>query len=156
MVVEATFTVNQADFPLAAVFEDLANVTIELDRVVPTTKSVVPYFWIYSDDTTKLQTELAVEQGIEHVKVIDQIEERMLIRIEWNLDHESILTAISNTEVTLLTGKGFGGEWTFEIRVDDHNALSDFQAYCETHDLPITLKHVHAVSPPVIQISHSY
>lgn len=79
MVVEATFTVDQADFPLTAVFEDLANVTIELDRVVPTTKSVVPYFWISSDDTTKLRTDLAAEQGIEQVKIIDKIEERMLI-----------------------------------------------------------------------------
>lgn len=119
MAIEASFTVEQADFPLSAVFEQLSNVSIELDRVVPTSEAIVPYFWIYADDTAKLATDLSADIGIDQVKVIDQIEKQMFVRIDWNLDHKSVLTAIVNTDVSLLSGIGNNEQWTFELRASE-------------------------------------
>lgn len=83
-------------------FEQLTDVTIELDRIVPTGEAVIPYFWISADDTDKLTTDLSADIGIAQVKVIDKVEVQMFVRIDWNLTHESILTAIVNTDITLL------------------------------------------------------
>lgn len=147
MGLEASFTVEDSEFPLSAVFEQLSSVTIELDRVVPTTTAAIPYFWIYTDDTSNLTTDLAGDVGINQVTVIDKVEEAMLVRIDWNLDHESVLTAIINTDVTLLSGKGHDGQWVFDVRAQDRSALSAFQTYCRTNDLPIELTQLHTVSP---------
>ena len=146
MAIEATFTIPQADFPLSAVFEQMQDASIELDRVVPTENAVIPYFWIYADDTAHLTTDLSDDIGVNEVRIIDELEEQMLIRIEWNLDHESVLTAIVNTEVTLLAGIGDEAGWTFEIRAGDHHELSAFQSYCRNHDIPIQLTELHALS----------
>lgn len=147
MAIEASFTVEHEDFPLTTVFEQLMDVTIELDRIVPTGEAVIPYFWISADDTSKLTTDLSDDIGIDRVKVIDQVEKQMFVRIDWNLDHESILTAIVNTEITLLSGIGNEKQWTFEVRASEQQDLSDFQRYCRDHDIPIELTTLHAVSP---------
>lgn len=146
MAIEATFTIEQADFPLSAVFEQLTDVTIELDRVVPTGETVVPYFWISAEDTDKLTTDLSADIGIDRVKVIDQVEKQMFVRIDWNLDHESVLTAIVNTDVSLLSGLGNTKQWTFELRANDQQGLSAFQTYCREHGIPIELTELHAIS----------
>jgi len=147
MAVKASFTTDQADFPLSAVFEQLSDVTIELDRVVPTNDAVIPYFWISADDTEKLTTDLSADIGIDRVKIIDQVEKQMLVRVDWNLDHESLLTAIANTDVSLLSGMGNSEQWTFELRASEHEGLSQFQTYCRERDIPIELTELHTISP---------
>jgi|AntRauTorckE6833_2_1112554.scaffolds.fasta_scaffold00937_5 predicted DNA binding protein len=147
MAIEASFTVDHSDFPLSAVFEELMDVTIELDRIVPTGEAIIPYFWISAADTDKLTTDLSADLGIEKVKVIDKVEKQMFIRIDWNLTHESILTAIVNTDITLLSGIGNQKQWTFEVRASEQQDLSDFQTYCQDHDIPIELTELHAISP---------
>ena len=147
MAIEASFTIDEADFPLSAVFEQMTDATIELDRVVPTSGAVVPYFWIYSDDSSELTTDLSEDTGVTSVRIIDRLEEQMFVRVEWNLDHESVLTAVVETDVTLLSGRGSGKRWTFEVRASEQADLSAFQAYCREHDVPIELKQLHALSP---------
>lgn len=116
MTIDATFTVDRDEFPLSTVFEQLPDSTIELDRIVPTSAAVVPYFWIFAEDTGDLTNNLKEEVGIESVQIIDELEEQMFIRVEWNLNHESVLTALINTDVTLLSGRGDSEGRTFEVR----------------------------------------
>lgn len=146
MAIEASFTVEHEDFPLGAVFEQLTDVTIVLDRIVPTGEAIIPYFWISADDTDKLTTDLSGDLGIDQVKVIDNVEKQMFVRIDWNLAHESVLTAIVRTGITLLSGIGKDKQWTFEVRASEQQDLSDFQGYCQDHDIPIELTELHAIS----------
>lgn len=146
MAIEASFTVKQADFPLSGIFEDLSDVTIELDRIVPTNGAVIPYFWIYSEDENEFPRNVEQDVGIDTLKIIDEVDGQVFVRIDWNLDHESILTAIVNTDVTLLSGLGTSEQWTFEIRVSEQQQLSDFQAYCRDRDIRIELTQLHALS----------
>lgn len=146
MAIEASFTIEQADFPLSAVFENLPNATIELDRVVPTSDAVIPYFWIYADDTANLTTDLSEDIGVDQVKIIDEVEGQIFVRIDWNLDHESVLTAIVNTDVTLLSGIGNNEQWTFEVRASAQKEVSEFQTYCLDRDIPLQLTQLHALA----------
>lgn len=146
MAIEASFTIEQADFPLSAVFEQLADATIELDRIVPTSDAVIPYFWIYADDTDALTTDLSEDIGVDQITIIDEVEGQMFVRVDWNLDHESVLTAIVNTDVTLLSGFGNNEQWTFEVRASEQQEISDFQTYCQEQNIPIELTQLHALS----------
>jgi len=146
MAIEASFTIDQADFPLGVVFKQLTGATIELDRVVPTSQAIVPYFWISADDTDLLTTDLDTDIGIDQVKIIDQVEKQMFVRVDWNLEHESVLTAIVNTDVSLLSAIGNNEQWIFELRASEQQELSDFQTYCRENDIPIELTELHAVS----------
>ena len=146
MAIDASFTVERAEFPLSSVFDQLPDATIELDRVVPTSDAVIPYFWIYADDTADLTADLSDETGIDAIKVIDEVEKQMFIRIDWNLDHESVLTALVDTDVTLLSGRGDAEGWTFEVRATEQREISKFQTYCGDRDIPIELNELHAIA----------
>ncbi|MFC4451882.1 helix-turn-helix domain-containing protein [Halorussus aquaticus] len=146
MAIEASFTIDEADFPLSAVFAQLTDATIELDRIVPTSNAIIPYFWIYADDTATFTTDLSDDIGVDQVSIIDEVEGQMFVRVDWNLDHESVLTAIVNTDVALLSGIGNKKQWTFEVRANEQRELSEFQTYCQKHDIPIELTQLHALA----------
>lgn len=147
MALEASFAIERDAFPLTAVFEQLPESTIELDRVVPTDRAVIPYCWIHDADVDALNTDLEEDVGIDGIHVIDEVEDQLLLRIDWNLDHESILTAIVDTEVSLISGHGDEERWTFELRAEDHEKLSAFQAYCQERDIELELTQLHALAP---------
>ncbi|AHG01489.1 bacterio-opsin activator (plasmid) [Halostagnicola larsenii XH-48] len=147
MAIEASFTVDQPEFPLNTIFEELPDASIELDRVVPTSDAVIPYFWIYSENIGDLEADLSADEGVDEFRVIDELAEQLFVRIDWNLDHESVLTAIVNTEVTLLSGLGDVENWTFEVRSSDQKNVSEFQSYCRANEIPIELTQLHALSP---------
>lgn len=146
MAIEASFTVPHSDFPLTAVFEDLDGATIELDRVVPTTAAAVPYLWIHGGSVSDLTTDLSEDAGIDEVTVVDELENHFLVRVHWNLDRESILTAIVETDVVLVSGVGSEDRWTFEVRASEQGELSAFQTYCREHEVSIELTQLHELS----------
>lgn len=146
MTIDATFTVDRDEFPLTTVFEQLPEATIELDRIVPTSGAVVPYFWIYAENTGDLTNDLSDEIGIDSVQIIDELEEQMFIRIDWNLTHESVLTALINTDVTLLSGRGDPEGWLFEVRASEQQPISAFQTYCKENGIQTELTELHAIS----------
>lgn len=146
MVIEASIAVDPSDFPLSAVFEQLDGVSVELDRVVPTTDAVVPYMWIHGGAESDLVTDLSADAGIEDVSVVDELDDHLFVRVHWNVDHVSLLTAIVETEVALLSGVGSEERWTFEVRASEQDELSAFQTYCRDHDLPIELTQLHELS----------
>ena len=154
MAIEASFTTTEGEFPLAAVFMDLPGAQIELDRVVPTNDAIVPYFWVTDAGVTEIDMSTVSHPGITDIRVIDTAEDNAFIRIDWDFGYESVLTAILETDAELISAIGKQEQWTFEIRGNDQQAVSDFRSYCHEHDIPIELTQLHALSP--LQSGHEY
>jgi len=146
MAVEASFTATQGKFPLVSIFTEFPDTQIELDRVVPTNDAIVPYFWIRGAEN-KLRFDSISHPGVNEFTVIDDVNSEALMRIDWNFNYESVLTAIIETDVELISAIGKNERWTFEVRADDRQALSAFQSYCHNNDIPVTLSELHALSP---------
>lgn len=147
MAVEASFTTTMDDFPLARVFSKFPAGKIELDRVVPTTEYIIPYFWLSDVDVTEINMEGVEHPGIKALRVVDVVEGEALIRIDWDHEYESVISAVLETDVELRSAVGKEDKWTFEIRAEDQQAISDFYAYCQNNDIPIELAQLHALSP---------
>lgn len=148
MAVEASFTATQGEFPLASVFSEFPDTQIELDRVVPTNDLVVPYFWIRGVESD-LSLDTVSHPGVNGFKIVDNVDGEALIRIDWNFEYESVLTAILETDVELMSAIGKEGRWTFEVRSDDQQAVSAFQSFCRDHGIPVELSELHALAPMV-------
>lgn len=147
MAIEATFSATDGEFPLAAVFSEFPAAEIELDRVVPTDEFVVPYFWVRDVELEKITMENVTHPGIRDVRIVDNVEGAAFIRIDWDLEFESILTAIIETNVNLTSAIGRKNQWSFEFRADSQQDLADFQSYCRDHDIPLELTKLHTLSP---------
>lgn len=149
MAIEASFTTTTGDFPLAEVFSKFPAGKIELDRVVPTSENecIIPYFWLHGVETTEINIKDVEHPGINAIRVVDDVEGEMFVRIDWDFEYESVLTGIVETGIELLSAIGKEDKWTFEVRAEDQQAVSDFQSYCRNNGIPIELTQLHALSP---------
>ncbi|WP_436345855.1 helix-turn-helix domain-containing protein [Natronorubrum sp. FCH18a] len=141
MVTVAEFTIEGDDFPLGLIFEELPAVTVELDRLVPTNKAILPYFWVWGDDMERVEGVIADQPEILSVTLVDAVSGGGLFRADWDEQAEGVLTAIATFDMALTKGTGTGerGNWVFEFRVEHPEHLSQFQQYCRDHDIDATL-----------------
>jgi len=84
---------------------------------------------------------------VQAIRLVDSIEDEYLLRVEWALDYDDVLTILAETEIPLIEATGTNQQWTFEIRGDDRSDVADFQRRCRELDIPITLTELHALTP---------
>lgn len=154
MAIEASFSATDGEFPLAAVFSEFPGAEIELDRVVPTDDFIVPYFWVRDVELDTISMENVTHPGIRDIRVVDNVNGAAFLRIDWDLEYESILSAIIKTDVTLISALGIDNQWSFEFRANSQQALAEFQSYCRDHDISLELTKLHTLSP--MESGHEY
>lgn len=149
MATVAEFTIPAKEFPLGSVFKDFPGVTVELERVVPTRKTIIPYFWVRD---VSAETENAIGEAFRthpdvlDIQGVDEVEGEYLKRVEWKTGYEGILRAIAEQQVTLISGVGTAESWTLEVRGESQEDVADFQQYLRDHDLSSGLTSLHALA----------
>lgn len=137
----AEFTMAAPSFPLGRVFEDRPRVTLELDRVVPSGDTVMPYFWVHDPDGD-LEGVLAVFEALPELRsaiLMEDLGERGLFRAEWDPEYLGIMRAIAETGVTVVSATGSAEGWAFELRAIDGDQFSRFQQYCDELEIDVSL-----------------
>ncbi|MFB1065029.1 helix-turn-helix domain-containing protein [Natrinema sp. H-ect4] len=147
MATEATFTVPTDEFPLGTVFHQLPNVTVELERLIPAQDVVIPYFWVRGTKVNDIESAFNKHPGVKDIRLVDSVEDEYLLRVEWEMDYDDVLTILAETEVPLIEATGTNQQWTFDIRGDDRSDIAAFQQRCRELDIPITLTELHALTP---------
>lgn len=149
MASEATFTVPSDQFPLGTVFQTLPDVTVTLERLIPARDVVIPYFWVRGTEVADIESAFDEHPGVHDIRLVDSVEDEYLLRVEWSVDYDDVLTILAETEVPLIEATGTNQEWTFEIRGDDRSDIAAFQHRCRELDIPIKLTKLHALTPAV-------
>lgn len=144
----AEYTLFAGDFPLDRVFEERPDVTLELDRVVPSGDTVMPYFWVHDPDC-RLDVVLETFETLPELRavtLIEDLDDRGLFRAEWKPEYMGIMAAIADADVTVVSANGSSDGWTFELRSNAPERLSAFQAYCDEHDIDVSLARLRRLS----------
>lgn len=147
MPTEATFTIPSAEFPLGSVFEQLPEATVELERIIPARDVVIPYFWLRGVDSEDVEGAFESHPGVADIRLVDSVEDEHLLRVEWALEYEGVLSTLSETTIPLIEAVGTASQWTFDVRGDDREDIATFQRRCRELDIPITLTRLHALTP---------
>lgn len=147
MATEATFTVPADQFPLGTVFRHLPGVTVELERIIPARDVVIPYFWVRGRHVDDIEGAFDAHPGIKRIRLVDSVEDEYLLRVEWAVDYDDVLTALTETEIALIEAFGTNRNWTFEIRGDARRDIAEFQTRCRELGIPIALTELHAITP---------
>lgn len=146
MATEATFAVASSEFPLGTIFAELPEVTVELERVVPGSTAVIPYFWVRGVQSDDIEAAFSDHPGVQNLELIDSVDHEYLLRVEWDPDYEGVLSTLAETQVPLIEGVGTARGWMFEIRGDDRGDIAAFQRLCRERDIPITMTALHALT----------
>ncbi|NHN59240.1 MULTISPECIES: helix-turn-helix domain-containing protein [Halorussus] len=147
MATEATFTVPSDQFPLGTVFKRLPGVTVELERIIPAQDVVIPYFWVRGTEVDDIEVAFLDHPGVENIHLVDSVADEYLLRVEWTLNYDGVLSTLMETQVPLIKAVGTNEQWTFDVRGDDRRDIAAFQERCRELDIPITLTKLHALTP---------
>jgi predicted DNA binding protein len=147
MATEATFAVPSDQFPLGTVFNQLPGVKVELERIIPERDVVIPFFWVRGTKVDDIENTFDAHPGVREIRLVDSVEDEHLLRVEWELDYDDVLTALIETEVPVLNATGTNQQWTFEVRGEDRTDIAAFQQRCQELDIPVTLTELHALTP---------
>ncbi|WP_227380688.1 helix-turn-helix domain-containing protein [Haladaptatus halobius] len=140
------FTVPADAFPLGQIFQKFPDVEVELERIIPTKRAIVPYFWVWGSDVEAIPDRFEGHPAVEMIELVDTVPSGGLFRGEWDLTVNSIFTGIADMDVILLSALGTEREWEFQLRADDNDAITQFQQYCREHDIPLTVTRLYALS----------
>ncbi|MWV65443.1 bacterio-opsin activator [Halorubrum sp. JWXQ-INN 858] len=147
MATEAAFTVPSDQFPLGTVFNQLPDVTVKLERLIPAQGTMIPYFWVRGTKVDDIESAFTEHPGVKDLRLVDSVEDEYLLRLEWAMAHDDVLTILAETRVPLIEAIGTNKQWTFEIRGDDRSDISAFHERCQEVGIPITLTKLHALLP---------
>lgn len=145
MATIAEFSIPADGFPLGHLFESFPNVTIEVERVVPTNHAILPYFWVRGAPIDSVEKTFEAEGALESYTLVDEVDDQGLFRAEWDSDVEGVLTGILEAKLSLLSATGTEDDWEFEFRAEDTTQIAAFQQYCIDHDITIELKRLHSL-----------
>ena len=147
MATEMEFTVPATEFPLGSIFENVPGVTVELERLIPHETLMIPYFWVRGVETNDIEAAFESHAGVTDIRVVDSVEDEYLMRAEWVREYDGLMSALSETDLTVLSGVGTDDGWRFEVRADTQKALSSFRTYHLEHDIPVDIATIHALLP---------
>jgi hypothetical protein len=142
MSVVAEFRIESSEFLLGTVVGDSGDVRVELERVVPVSEQVMPYLWAATADVEGFESAVRSSPRVESLTALDRVADRILYRVEWAGDVESLVYGFSVTEATILEAVGHG-RWSFRVRFPNHDQLAAFHDYCQEHDIRFELRRVY-------------
>lgn len=149
MTILAEISIQADQFLLGQLIAEHAGLSVELERVVPAEKRVMPYIWAHGADLDMLEATMNESPNVKAISVLDQYDDRALYKIEWEDPAEQLISGIAATDATILEAHG-DEEWLFHIRFEDHTGLARFNNYCTDHDITYQLNRLSSLSdtPP--------
>jgi predicted DNA binding protein len=145
MSVIAELSVPVEDFPLGQALDETPDMQVELERIVPTGGSALPFFWVWGDDVDTFVETLRDNRGIESVTVLDEVKDGALVRATWN-NEPGLIEGVLESKATLLEVRRRDGVWRFRLRSPDREAIVDLQRYCADNDIDLRLNWIHTLS----------
>lgn len=155
MATEATFTIPSDQFPLGNIFAQFPNAKIELERVIPATDRVVPYFWVRGSHTENMIAVFEQDPHVIDVDLIDSVEDEYLFRTELEKGYDGVLDTLIEWDISLIKAVGTHEKWTFDIRGDKRDHIASFHQSCREHDIQLTLTKLHALTPIESDTEHA-
>lgn len=148
MSVIATVEVPAREFALGAALGSNPGTGVRVERVVPLGDAVLPYVWVSDDAVEDLAASLRSEAAVESVRVVDEVNDEALVRVDWTADLDGLLGVIAHSDALILEAVGGDDAWRFQLRFPDHADLTEFYRQCTQREVHLDLRSVHNPGPP--------
>ncbi|WP_439027395.1 bacterio-opsin activator domain-containing protein [Haloarchaeobius sp. DT45] len=145
MAIIAEVTIASDAFPLGQLTLEEPGMRIELERVVPTDDTVIPFFWAQGGDFDAFERRAERLDSVDELTALDRLDDAVLYRVTWGEDVVSFVSVIAELGATILEAHG-NHKWLFRLRFNDHSDLSAFSSWCSDNDVPFELRRLHTLA----------
>jgi predicted DNA binding protein len=130
-------------FELGRILEVKKKGTVELENMVPLGQKAVPFFSVTDDVRASFEKTVGDHPSVERILEITSHDNERLYSLDWNVARDVFFQGIVELNGQLLSASGTASTWQFEIRLPTHEALSEFQDYCENAHLPLEVGRIY-------------
>lgn len=149
MGVTATVELPLDTLPLGKALRGFPDSHIRIDRTIPTGDEFLPYIWTDAETVEAITDQLERETAVETCSVVDILEDKALVRVEWSEPQAEFLEHVQETggliQEAICTETG----WTMTIRFDDHADLGECYRNCVEDGIEITATSLQRPTPNV-------
>ena len=143
MTVIVDLSVPSEGFVVGETMQAVSTEYIEIEQLVPLNGVTLPYFWLETADADTAEAALNKESAVDTVTQADELDGRVLFRIEWAEDVDSFLENLVDYEAAILEAVGNHDEWQFQLRFPSYEVLSTFYRACIEDGLTMEIQRVH-------------
>jgi len=138
MSLVADFRIDGDDFLLGEILARDPVAHIEMERVVPAARRIMPYVWVHGEGLEPLEASLRASEHVETLTRLDRTNGSALYRIDWADEAETLMDGIAEADATVLEARG-NEEWFFRIRFDSRAGLYEFGSFCRRRGISVRL-----------------
>ncbi|WP_247731101.1 helix-turn-helix domain-containing protein [Halovivax limisalsi] len=147
MSVIATVSVPAESFALAGLFAAHPTASIEVERLASHSREwVMPAVWLVAPDPVAAAETMRADPAVESVSLIDVADETAYATIHWGERVTAFVDAIIDRHGVLKTASATAAAWELTLKFTAREALADFQAYADDHDLDVELRRLSEAS----------
>lgn len=143
MSVIATVSIPATEFPLGSLLDSERDATVTVETTVPADEGSIPYLWVPADLADSVVDELADNATVTDATAVDELEDSVLVKIEWDDRVDGVLEAIRGSDAIVTSAAGTASQWTFRLRFPSYEDLSAFYTACVEDDVSIELVQLH-------------
>lgn len=145
MSVILEFTIDGEGFELGEALSGTPNVHIELERIVPMGNMAMPFIWVTGDNHGHFEAQVKDHPAVLSIVPLDTVDASILYRVEWKAEPTDLIEGIAASEAVVLEASG-DGEWTFRLRFQNHEKLSNFHNFILDQKLSIHIVRTYTLS----------
>lgn len=150
MSIMVELSIPAAEFILGKALKESPGLTIDIEQMVPTGRTAIPYIWVAGTDHTEFEDVLDREPELRAYEPLDEIDDRRLYRLEWDPTADTFVQTMVDHDVVLLQASGDHEVWTFQLRFPDSHALSEFHTACRKGPVDLTVERLYNPIEPSI------
>ncbi|MFC6953058.1 helix-turn-helix domain-containing protein [Halorubellus litoreus] len=144
MAVIVELTIDADAFDLGRVTSVLDGVHIELERVVPTGRDIMPYFWAEAPDFEAFEHAVRRNELVESLEALSHVHDRVLYHVIWHDTVTNLTRILESSGATILQAHG-NERWVFNLRFRDHVGLRDFHNSCQEEGLEFHVDRIYTL-----------
>lgn len=142
MSLVAEFTIPPRALPVGETLVANPGTRIEIERIVPTQESALPFFWVWGEQPEEFMDEAEAEPNMAEVNLLERVTDGALFHAEWTPNAE-LIQGIKRLNATIIEATGTADHWRFEVRTAEQAAFREFQEIFEDHDIPVALEQLY-------------
>lgn len=136
MSVIVVFSINQTEFALGRALKTDTEMDIEVERIVPTGREVMPFFWASGENFTAFEEQGRDNEQVVSLQALDRLDDQVLYRITWVEQENELLGALIESNAVVLESKS-GENWHFRVRFHDPSEVTKFYNICINTNLRV-------------------
>lgn len=142
MSIVAEFTIPAGALPAGDVLQEMSDIRIELERVVPTSETALPFFWVWGSNPQEFMRRAEADQNMAKTRLLARVDDGALFRAEWSPD-VAVIRGIKRLNATIIEATGSSDNWRFQLRTQEREAFSEFQRLFRDQGIPVELERIY-------------